>query len=109
MAYVEGTNLVVKDSGTKVETTAFPTEFPVDQALNCKTVCGANPKHVPGMTNDVKLTSFENELQQLINRFSVESVSNTPDFILAQYLRDCLYAFDSATKRREHWYGRKTF
>ena len=30
-----------------------------------------------------------------------------PDFILAEYLTDCLRAFDKATVRREEWYGRK--
>ncbi len=40
-----------------------------------------------------------------LNRRSAENESNTPDFILAEYLMDCLSAFDKATKRRDKWYG----
>lgn len=39
-----------------------------------------------------------------INRHSAENGSNTPDFILAEYLTDCLGAFDKAVKRRQDWY-----
>ena len=49
---------------------------------------------------------FRKELEELINRHSLESASDTPDFILAQYLDDCLLAFDLAVRRREQWYGR---
>ncbi len=41
-----------------------------------------------------------------INSVSAENGSNTPDFILAEYLTDCLAAFDKAVKRRGDWYGR---
>lgn len=41
-----------------------------------------------------------------INSNSAENGSNTPDFILAEYLTDCLAAFDNAVKRRGDWYGR---
>ena len=49
---------------------------------------------------------FRKELERLINRESRESGSNTPDFILAEYLIDALAAFDRAVMRREQWYGR---
>ena len=45
------------------------------------------------------------ELQHTINRLSLENDSNTPDFILAAYLYDCLQAFNRASTRREQWYG----
>jgi hypothetical protein len=48
---------------------------------------------------------FRVELESLINRNSMELGSNTPDFVLAYYLRDCLEAFDRAVVRREKWYG----
>jgi hypothetical protein len=51
-------------------------------------------------------TEFRNELQSAINRASKENGSNTPDFILAEYLSDCLTAFDKASVAREGWYGR---
>jgi hypothetical protein len=36
----------------------------------------------------------------------MENNSNTPDWILATYLRACLRAFDTATQQRETSYGR---
>jgi hypothetical protein len=40
--------------------------------------------------------SFRTELTELINHHSVENRSNTPDFILANYLIDCIRAYDRA-------------
>jgi hypothetical protein len=51
------------------------------------------------------MPSFRKEIMQAINRCSVEGRSNTPDFILAGYLADCLLAFDRASNARESWYG----
>jgi hypothetical protein len=81
------------------------------------------PNHQPNtnMPNDIENTSgsdcpaatcsgdapdFITELRDLLNRRSMENGSDTPDFILAQYLTDCLRAWNRATKRREDWYGR---
>ena len=49
---------------------------------------------------------FRAELEHLINRESRENGSNTPDWILADYLADCLAAFDKTVNVRETWYGR---
>jgi hypothetical protein len=51
-------------------------------------------------------TKFRKELERLINGNSMENTSNTPDFILAEYLSACLSAFDTAVQQRETWYGR---
>lgn len=53
--------------------------------------------------------AFLDELRTLINRHSKENGSNTPDFILAEYLNDCLRAFDKTVVLRERWYGREPF
>lgn len=50
--------------------------------------------------------TFEKELEQLINRHSMEGTSGTPDFILARFLDDCLKAWNTGQKAREQWYGR---
>lgn len=50
--------------------------------------------------------TFEQQLEWLINCHSQENASNTPDFILAQYLIGCLEAWNAAVRRREEWYGR---
>ena len=49
---------------------------------------------------------FIKELETLINKYSMENDSNTPDFILAEYLSNCLRTFNSAIRIREKWYGR---
>ena len=53
--------------------------------------------------------NFEDALKELINTHSKENESNTPDFILAQYIENCLNAFTVATKQRETWYGNVPF
>jgi len=50
--------------------------------------------------------SFPAKLRDLINAHSIEGGSNTPDFILAEYLRQCLDAFDMCVRRRDEWEGR---
>ena len=49
-------------------------------------------------------SSFEKELTELINKYSLENGSNTPDYILAKYLNDCLTTFNKAIKKRDKWY-----
>lgn len=51
-------------------------------------------------------TTFEQDLISLINKHSMENSSNTPDFILTQYIMACLLAFDTAVQQRESWYDR---
>lgn len=53
-----------------------------------------------------KDNEFRRELSSLLNRFCRENCSDTPDFLLAEYLSDCLNAFDTAVRERERWYGR---
>ena len=51
---------------------------------------------------------FHSELQSLINRYSKENGSNTPDFILAGYLENCLDVFDEAVTSRTAWHSPPT-
>jgi len=54
----------------------------------------------------VKVTTLLEDIKSAINLHSAENASNTPDFILAQYLEASLAAFDTAVQQRETWYGR---
>jgi len=56
--------------------------------------------------NEKKLT-LQKEIENTLNRHSAENGSNTPDFILARYLMDCLKAFDNAALARSNWYGNR--
>jgi hypothetical protein len=49
---------------------------------------------------------FYEELEMLINKYSKENNSDTPDYILANYLVNCLSVFEEAVLQREYWYGR---
>lgn len=51
--------------------------------------------------------NFGDELTCLLNKYSKENGSNTPDFILAEYLTRCLESSDMLIRGREEWYGRK--
>lgn len=53
------------------------------------------------------MTNFKDELEELINRYSMENGSNTPDFILAEYLSEQLALWDKVITRRERYYGRE--
>ena len=48
--------------------------------------------------------SFQEKLRDLINFESRENGSDTPDFILAQYLMSCLLTFDKTVRDRDRWY-----
>lgn len=50
------------------------------------------------------MSDFIKELETLINKHSVENGSNTPDFILAEFLQNTLNAMEVATKNRDKYY-----
>lgn len=50
--------------------------------------------------------SFQDALQTLINQHSMENGSDTPDWMLAEYLCDCLATYEVIIQKRERWYGR---
>jgi hypothetical protein len=55
----------------------------------------------------VERRTFEQDLCDIINRHSMENHSDTPDFILCEFLRKSLETFDVAVRLRERWYGRE--
>lgn len=54
---------------------------------------------------EYKRPGFEKELENLISRYSKDSESNTPDYILAEFMGNCLSNLHRATKLRDNWYG----
>lgn len=46
-----------------------------------------------------KKTNFKDDLEKLINRYSIENLSNTHDFILADFLVKCLAAYNEAKNK----------
>ncbi len=53
------------------------------------------------------MSDLRKQIEEALNRESAENGSNTPDFILAEFLIDSLAAFDKSVVRREEWYGRR--
>lgn len=76
--------------------------------LNPKDVFERKYSTIPVTADDnaplPEVSPFVSDLSEAINRNSKENGSNTPDFILAEFMFDCLIAFDKATKRRRKWY-----
>jgi len=92
-----------KGQGPEVDTTVFPPDqFQKQEKGECATSKTTETLRPP-------LTEFEQELRKLINSYSMENHSNTPDNILAEYLCSCLDVFGRATMQRERWYGRRVF
>ena len=66
----------------------------------------AVPQPEPKPADPEPPRNFAQDLERLINSHSMENASNTPDFILASYLRGCLSNWNQHVTHREQWYGR---
>jgi hypothetical protein len=51
------------------------------------------------------VSDLSRELAEVLNRASRENESNTPDFLLAEHLLECLAAGEKLIKARDAWYG----
>ena len=50
------------------------------------------------------MLDFEYDLSNLINHHNIDNDLNTPDFILANYIIDCLVAYNTTNKANKHWH-----
>ena len=50
-------------------------------------------------------SEFLKKLRDLLNCACRENISNTPDFLIAEYLIGCLVAFEAIVLARDRWYG----
>ena len=68
------------------------------------------------MTDKVEITAgpsngvdpyaaFQKELESLINRHSIENMTDTPDFILAEYMVENLRALHQRHYAKKAWYS----
>jgi len=51
-----------------------------------------------------KYDEFKKDLEGLINKHSLENFSDTPDFILAEYLVECLKSYAHTHNRCNGWH-----
>lgn len=68
-----------------------------------------NPKMVEDNKHLMKTSknrkNIIKEFEVIINQYSLENDSNTPDFILAEYLFDCLLTGHLLIAKRTVWYN----
>jgi hypothetical protein len=57
------------------------------------------------MSEQKEPTDLQRDLSSLLNRYSAESVSGTPDFILAEFLIGVLKTYNEAVSKRAEWRG----
>lgn len=60
-----------------------------------------NPDEMPvEPTQDKNWPEFQRDLASLLNRYGMEKPSNTQDYVLAEYLTQCLIAYNIAVECR---------
>ena len=57
-------------------------------------------------TSKIVHGAFRKKLEELINCESKENGSDTPDYVLANFLNGALFLFDKTVREREKHYGR---
>ena len=60
-------------------------------------------KEIKTIINETSHINFEEELRRLINKCGIDNEIDTPDFILAQYLCDCLMAYRRVSDELLQW------
>ena len=50
------------------------------------------------------MSELRKDIAAALNKHSAEAGSDTPDFILAQFLEGCLKAYDDAVTERDEWH-----
>ena len=53
------------------------------------------------------MEDIEKEITKIFNKYGLDIITDTPDFILADYIMTCLYAFLKTKGDIEKWYGKK--
>jgi len=77
----------------QINKTESASEVKLETQVSCEAVgCEAD-----------KYDELAKEITELINRKSLEGDSNTPDFILAEYLVQCLKLFNWTSNKRVKW------
>ncbi len=50
------------------------------------------------------MSEFQKELEGLINKHCKENDSDTPAFLLAEYINNCLNNYADIIKKRDKWF-----
>lgn len=82
----------------------FPSKFSESEAINRDT--GSERIILEHFEDGHAATGFEHDLAALINRYSLENQSDSPDFVIAEFMCASLAAFNAGVRERERFYGR---
>lgn len=52
---------------------------------------------------DQKYEDMKMEISAVLNKYSVENRSNTPDFMLAEYMLGCLTVYENTVNNLKRW------
>lgn len=92
----------------KITTESQTNKTPDEVLIQCAELADHMYKYAgPLPDSECERPTFDKALERLINCYSLESGSNTPDFILVEYLKSNLINFHQATRMRDNWYGGK--
>lgn len=58
---------------------------------------------LPEKSADMDSSNLKADLENLLNKYSRENISNTPDYILQIFLWNVLRAYENAVSERDKW------
>lgn len=67
---------------------------------------GNNKSFPDFVQKERRMDDFMKELSVLLNRYGKDSDTNTPDYILAEYLKSCIESFERAIDLRDAWHNK---
>lgn len=53
------------------------------------------------------MKEIEKEITEIFNRHGLDTITDTPDYILADYVMTSLYAYLKTKSATEKWFGKK--
>lgn len=68
-------------------------------------VVALHNREVDGGGEVSPMLPLEEDVRAALNRNSAENSSNTPDYLLAEFLVACLDAYNVTVRQRDAWYG----
>lgn len=93
---------LAKQRSTYADMFSSPIQFSPDKPC----AEGQERKQMTEQNHTVCEPTLKQRISDEINKVSRENKSNTPDWILAEYLINCLNAYEQASIAREKWYGK---
>lgn len=89
-----------------LESDGYKLSLPSQNAgLQQEELRAASEKQCSLELQDLREPTLERDLESVLNRYSAENGSNTPDFLLAEYLMGCLAAWNKGVVARDKWYA----